>query len=165
MLTMKKMKARNQRGMAMIEALPLLVIFVMLLSFAMGFFGIIHTAVLSSIAARTYAFETFRNRSNLKYYREDGSALDAGIGPLYLGEKGFRYHAIQHESDNRPNFVATSRPLTIGANNPNTPGTGDTHNSQVYTIQDKTRNQKVDVSPAWIMVGYGICLDPTCGGQ
>src|SRR5580698_1982900 len=101
----KTSRLRNQNGMAMIEAVPLIVIFVMLLSFSMGFFGVVHTAVLNSISARAYAFETFRDRTNLNYYREDGSALDGSVGPLYLGLKQFRYHAVQHKLDSRPNFV------------------------------------------------------------
>ena len=42
-----------------------MVIFVMLMSFGMGLFGVVHTAILHSIAARTYSFETFRQRTNL----------------------------------------------------------------------------------------------------
>src|SRR5580698_8297875 len=109
----KTSRLRNQNGMAMIEAVPLIVIFVMLLSFGMGFFGIVHTAILNSIAARAYAFETFRDRTNLNYYREDGSALDGTVGALYLGIKQFRYHAVQHEADARPSFVPTSRNIAM----------------------------------------------------
>jgi len=161
MLKMKKAKTlRNEKGMAMIEAIPLLVIFVVLLSFSLGFFGVVHTAILNSISARAYAFETFRDRTNLNYFREDGSALGS-VGPLYLGTKGFRFHAINHENDNRPLFIATTRTIAMGQEEPEQQTGKDTHNSQVYSITQ--RNEKVNVNPVWIMVGYGICLNSGCG--
>jgi hypothetical protein len=161
MLMMKKTKRlRDEKGMAMIEAIPLLVIFVILLSFSLGFFGVVHTAILNSISARTYAFETFRDRTNLNYFREDGSAL-TGLGPLYLGTKGFRYHAIQHEADSRTLFVATTRTIAMGAVEPEQQTGKDTHNTQIYSIP--IRNENVNVNPVWVMVGYGICLNAGCG--
>lgn len=160
---MKKRLVNNQKGMAMIEAVPLLIIFAVMLAFMLGMFGIVHTAVLSSISARAYAFETFRSRSNLNYYREDGSALDGTIGPLYLGRKEFRYHAIQHESDQRPRFIATTRNVAIGLVEPTQASADDLHNTQIYSILDKVRNQKTSSNPVWIMVGYGICLKASCG--
>jgi hypothetical protein len=160
MLKMKRAQnsIRNQKGMAVIEALPLLVVFVMLVSFGLGFYGVIHTSTLHSIAARTYAFETFRNRANLYYYREEGSGLDR---PLHLGKKGYRYHAIQNEYDDRQNFVASTRPISIGRAIASTKATEEVHNLKVYSLD--RRNEKVDVNPVWIMIAYGICLNAQCG--
>lgn len=146
--------------MAMIEAVPLLVMFVVLLSFSLGFFGVIHTAILNSISARAYAFETFRDRTNLNFFREDGSALKS-LGPLYLGQKGFRYHAIQKEGKQPSLFIPTTRGIAMGKEEPEKPSTKDLHNQQVYNIL--TRNERVDVNPVWVMVGYGICLNSACG--
>lgn len=81
----------DQNGMATLESLPLLVIFTFLMSYGMGLFGAIHTGILQSIAARTYAFETFRNRSHLLIYRENISGL---YYPLHTGNFGMRYHAV-----------------------------------------------------------------------
>jgi hypothetical protein len=156
---------KNEKGMAMIEALPLIIVFVMMLSFGLGFFGVIQTAILHSISARAYAFETFRGRANLNYFREDGSALDASKGPLYLGTKGFRYHAIQHEVDGRALFVATTRNIAMGTVEPKDSGLSQTHNIDIYQILERGRNTKTNVNPAWIMVGYGICLNSSCGNQ
>lgn len=158
---MKTSIGHDQKGMAMIEALPLLVIFVMFLSFGLGFWGAIHTAVLHSIGARAYAFETFRNRTNLNFFREDGSALTRA--PLFLGGKGFRYHAIQNALDSRPNFVASPRNIAMGSAQPTQSTNVQTHNVDVYSIEDRGRNQKVETSPIWVMVGYGICLNAGCG--
>ena len=64
----------NQKGMAVFEIVPLLVLFVLLLNFVFGFFGIIHSGILNSIAARNYAFETFRNRTSLNYIRDESTS-------------------------------------------------------------------------------------------
>jgi len=148
---------KNQSGMAMIEAVPLLVIFVMMMSFGLGFYGAIHTATLNSIAGRTYAFETFRQRSNLTYFREDGSGLD---NPMHYKTKGFRFHGISHETDLRTSFVSTLRPIAIGRELASD-GNVTIHNQDIYGIE--ARNQKTSVSPIWVMVGYGICIDAGCG--
>lgn len=158
MLKLKRSPHSNQKGMAIIETLPLLVIFVMLSGFGLGLYGVVHTATLHSIAARTYAFETFRNRTKLDYYREDGSGL---TDPFFLGKKGYRYHAIQNESDDRTDFVATTRPLTLGRSVDAVSASETVHNVGIYNIGK--RNEKVSVNPAWVMVAYGICLNAQCG--
>lgn len=148
---------KNEKGMAMIEAVPLLVIFIMLLTFGLGFYGAIHTATLNSIGARAYAFETFRQRSNLVYFREDDSGLN---DPMHYKTKGFRFHAVSSDQDYRNSFVATVRPMTIGRMIASDADAND-HNREVYNIE--RRNQSVETNPMWIMVGYGICIDAGCG--
>lgn len=149
---------RNQKGIALLETVPLLVIFVVLISFGMGFFGMIHTATLHSIGARTYAFETFRQRANLSYFRENGSGLER---PINFTTKQWRYHAVQHESDPRNVFVATTRPISLGRVIASNPTNDDTHNQQIFQILP--RNERIAVNPGWVMVGYGICLNANCG--
>lgn len=143
----------------MLETVPLLVIFVVLMSFSLGFFGIIHTATLHSIAARTYAFETFRQRTNLNYFRENGS----GVGrPLTYQLKGWRLHAVHSEQDSGADFEASLRSLTIGTTSePQEATNQEVHNQQIYGILP--RNERISVNPAWIMVGYGICMTAQCG--
>lgn len=148
----------NEKGLAMLETVPLIVIFVVLTSFGMGFFGIVHTAVLNSIGARAYAFETFRQRTNLYYFRENGSGLSR---PINFSKKGWRYHAVQHESDKRERFVATTRPIALGRSVASTESSLETHNQQIFEILP--RNERISVNPAWVMVGYGICLNANCG--
>ena len=58
---------QNEKGMAALEIIPIVIIVVLLLSFSFGFFGVIHTGILNSMAARNYAFETFNHRSDLRY--------------------------------------------------------------------------------------------------
>lgn len=156
--TDKKPSLRNEKGMAIIETIPLLVVFIMLTSFGLGLYGTVQTAILHSIAARTYAFETFRNRANLNFYREDGSGMGQ---PLYLGKKGFRVHAIQNESDDRMEFIATERPISLGRSITSVNAGENVHNNGIFNLD--RRNEKVSVNPVWIMVAYGICLDAKCG--
>lgn len=151
---------RSQKGIALLETIPLVVIFAMLLSFGLGLFGIIHTSILHSIGARAYSFETFRQRTNLYTFREDGSGLTPGKG-LNFTKKGWRYHAVNHESDTRSKFVATVRPIALGGRVPAGDNSEGTNNVSIYEMQ--TRNERFSVNPAWIMVGYGICLNMKCG--
>lgn len=146
----------------MLETIPLLVIFVVLISFCMGFFGVIHTATLHSIAARTGAFESFRQRTNLYYYREDGSGTNLATSITFY-KKGFRYHAVQHETDARKKFVATVRPIALGRNVATAQESETVHNTGIRDLLP--RNDRVSVNPVWIMVGYGICLNATCGNN
>lgn len=149
---------KNERGTALLETVPLLVIFAMLISFGLGLFGYIHSGILYSISARTYAFETFRNRTNLNYFRENGSALING--PLHFAKMGIRYHAISSKNGAADSFVATSYPIKIGQP-AEKKGSADLHNSGLFNMQE--RNQNVEVSPAWLMIGYGICTQYSCG--
>jgi hypothetical protein len=151
---------KNEKGLAMLETIPLIVIFAMLVGFGLGFFGIIHTAILHSIGARTYAYETFRNRANLYYFREDGTGLER---PINYTKKQWRYHAVQHENDSRTRFVATTRGISFGRDVAANQTTSETHNVQIFQLP--ARNDRVAVNPAWIMVGYGICLNATCGNN
>ena len=105
----------------MIETVPLIVIFVVMTSFAMGFYGVVQTAILHSIAARTYSFETFRQRSNLYYFREDGSGVEASTSYNFK-KKGWRYQAVQNASDDRLFFVPSQRNIALGSTAPSQDG-------------------------------------------
>ncbi len=151
------------------ETIPLLVIFVILLAYSFGSFGIIHTGILNSIAARTYAFETFRGRSNVTYFR-DNIRPGEGYEALHFLRKGNRVHGIKQENptSNAEDFRATERPLRIGLGN--IPGdvsrtTASVHNERIYTDVGEQLQTQVGVSPAWVMTQYGICLNATCGGN
>lgn len=163
----------NQKGMASVEMIPILMMFIVLVNFGLGFFGVIHSGILNSIAARNYAFETFRNRANLNYLR-DTSTSD----PVFYGNKGFRYHFVHAEGDKRSLAVATKRPIkfTEVVTPTDALGSADDHNKKVKSIKDTgavsevfTGKNKVDgdagVSPVWIMTSYGICLRASCAEQ
>lgn len=151
---------KNQKGQALIETIPLLVIFVVLIGFGLGLYGVVQTSILHSIAARTYSWETFRQRTNLYYFREDTTGL---TNPQQYYSKGWRYHAITHENDERLLFVATTRPISFPKPTDLVDNSQQVHDVQIYSLPQ--RNDRISVNPAWVMVGYGLCLNAGCGGN
>jgi hypothetical protein len=156
-----KSRLQDEDGMATIESLPLLIIFIVMLSYSIGSFGVVHTGILHSIAARNYAFETFRHRTNLTYFRNISYHFD---------QVGFRLHAIQTDSavGADETFLATERRLSFaqGIDELVNRDVAQVHNEQIYqNIKTGARNQSVGVNPVWIKIAYGICLNSTCTGQ
>ncbi|MDZ4662800.1 MAG: hypothetical protein SGJ18_14400 [Pseudomonadota bacterium] len=154
---------KSEEGMATIEAIPLLIIFVMFVAYGVGAFGIIHTGILHSIAARTYAFETFRHRTNLVYFRDQSSATGPR-GEYYLG--GTRIHGIQSEvaDDSGEYILASERSISKGPMELNVENREEGFHS---SMSSSTGPQRIGrgVHPAWIRVQYGICLNTQCGGD
>ncbi len=70
-------------GMAVREMIPVMIVIVIVLRYTYGFFGVLQSATIQSIAVRNYAFETFRHRSRLSYLRE-------------VGTLGTRSRAVRH---------------------------------------------------------------------
>ena len=161
----------NERGMATIETIPLIMVFVFMLCYEFGIFGVIHTGIMQSISARAYAFETFRNRSNLFYFR-DGPG-DLPLGSYYFRNAGTRTHGIASEKksdeDSNDDGLAAERPLRVGI--PFTPDLTsrkdlDRHNVKIFSqtlVGPQKRNTSVEVNPVWIQVVYGMCLNKKCG--
>ena len=142
----------------MIETLPLLIIFLIFIGYGMGLFGVIHTGILHSIAARGYAFETFRNRTNTHIFREN---VRAGASPENCQPLGMRFHVVQPENQSPTVVTATSRPITMGLPARPLQASQLDHNQRIYSLDP--RNRSVEISPAWVMVGYGLCLNAGCG--
>lgn len=69
MLVFKRKAKNSEKGMAMVEAIPVLFMLVLVFNFSLGFFGAIHSGILNSIGSYNYTIETFRFRSNLMYFR------------------------------------------------------------------------------------------------
>ena len=100
----------RQRGVAVFEMLFLLLFFVTLFSFTLGFWGAAHTATLQSTAARHLAFEVLNNRTHYEYHRDwllngrggdgkmvGGSTMDSQ--DLYLRDLDARFFFISGELD------------------------------------------------------------------
>lgn len=151
---------KNEHGLAMIETLPILIIFVVLLGFGLGFFGVVHTGIMNSMAARTYAFETFHNRSDLTLFRDRD-------GLFHHLNHGNRFHAIDSEMNISKTLgegtFATTREISFPRRTPSTAADEQQHNIDIYLIQGRNRQGGVEASPAWIMIGYGMCIDAQCG--
>ena len=165
-----KQHLQNQKGMAALEIIPITIIVVLLLSFSFGFFGVIHTGILNSMAARNYAFETFNHRTDLRYRRST-------VGPIsdstqvendFYYKDGFRIHAItsdkRRKGDNTA--IATTREIAFGWDIGKPDVISDTgfHNAAVLEIKDDgTRyTTTAGVNPVWIQTSYGICLTRKC---
>ena len=156
----KKSHLKNNKGFASIEATVLLVLFVSLVYYAFGFFGIVHTAIVHNIHSRTYVFETFRHRTNLMYFRSNRSE------PLHYYETMTRLHGINTDSKDYPsNQVATERSISMGLQLNEDGRRASVHNQDVFSrVPASGRNTSVSVNPVWIMTMYGICLNSRCGG-
>lgn len=163
---------KNQKGLATVETLPLLFVFVILLAYSFGSFGIIHTGILNSIAARTYAFEIMRNRTNVTYFRDN--VVNGGVSPSASGHfnrLGNRIHGIRQENrtgaalDNS-GFRSTERPLRVGFGGIPADGSRDVaslHNQKIFSDIGENVQTQVGASPVWIMTQYGICINAKCG--
>ncbi len=164
----KKSVIRNEKGLATLETVPLLAIFVILLAYSFGAFGVIHTGILNSVAARTYAFETMRGRTNVTYFR-DNVMGPAPIDSHHFMRKGNRIHGIRHEDGpGALGFRATERPIRIGfggiAADPSR-NNASIHNERIFSDVVEQVQTQVGVSPVWVMTQYGMCINATCGGE
>ena len=161
---MEKMKRNrhldNEKGLASIEATVMVVLFVSMIYYTFGFFGVVHTGILHNIHSRTYAFETFRHRTNLMYFRSNRG------GPLHYYETMSRLHGINTDTEANPSQqVATERPIIMGMDINEDGRQQNVHNRDVFDrVPAGARNQTVSVNPVWIMTMYGICLSNQCGG-
>ena len=157
MLSQAKKTIRNNKGLASIEATVLIVLFISLVYYSFGFFGIVHTGIVHSIHARTYAYETFRHRTNLWYFRSNRNS------DFHYFNQGTRLHGINQWEQSTQ--MATERPISMGLQQEEYNRTQTVHNSDIFQrVPASGRNTSVEVNPVWIMVFYGMCLTSSCGG-
>ena len=154
----------NKRGMAVIEMIPMMIISAVIINFSFGFFGVIHSGVLQSIAARNYTFETIRHRTNYNYFRDAGSDLAT------FEKVGSRIHTIRSDTSNeRKEFIATRRSIQylVGKYVPiEDKGTAQDHTTEVYNVKPGEQySDKDGVTEVWVKPMYGICLSSQCTPQ
>ena len=157
---------KNEKGMAALEMIPITIIVVLLLSFSFGFFGVIHTGILNSMAARNYAFETFNHRTDLSYRRSNGEMPD--VLADYFFKTGYRVHYITSEkrpADSR-DLIATNREIAFGwdIGKPEVITNPGFHNDAVLKIKDDGTKYTATAgsNPVWVQTSYGICLTRKC---
>ena len=157
---MSRLRIKNNKGLASIEAATLMVLFVVMVYYTIGFFGVVHTGVLHNIHARSYVTENFRHRANLWYFRSN--ALN-NLKQYY--QRGSRVHGINTDMEQNPNTQkSTERPITMGLPLSEEGRTGNIHNDQIHSRVPASGRSSVAVNPVWIMVLYGVCLNSTCTG-
>lgn len=158
---MLKSKMNKQKGMAVFEMIPIIFIFMLLLNYGLGYFGAIHTGILGSIAARNYAFETFRNRVNLTYFRDRSNAE---IVSFFM--QGNRVHSMTSEAtpDGNIQYIAAGRSIDFFAQQEPSGTSSANHNKKIMELVDGQRfNGAEGVNPIWVRPSYGICLNVKCG--
>lgn len=155
----------SERGIAVIEMIPIIALFTFLLCYTLGFFGAIHTGIMNSISARAYTWEIYRNRANLTYFRDT-----KGGDKNHFLNSGNRVQAIMNEDFGAAaaeGFRASTRPIRIGAA-PEQLASDDVqvHNTKIFDgnlVGTGRQNSSVGVQPIWVQVHYGICLTARCG--
>lgn len=152
---------KDQKGMAIFEMIPIMVVIILLLNFSLGFFGAVHTGIINSIAARNYAFGTFNHRANLTYLR------NTRMAEIHYETKNLRTHGVHDESIGDTEWNATTRKIDVFDYSKRAPaeasGSKTVHNQEVNAILESQRNEKTGVNPIWIKTSYGICLNAKCG--
>lgn len=139
----------NSRGIAMVEMLPLLFIFVILFGLSFGLWSSIHSGILQSIAARHYAFQVLNNRTHFIYHRDTDDNVDKDT--QYYKAHGKRFFAVvelQQQSD--PEFKAEKKALNL-------------FDKGVLNITGDPRARTNQTNPIKLKTGYGICIDFKCG--
>ena len=142
---------RSQKGIAYVEMLPLLVLFVMLFGLSFGLWTSIHRATLKSIAARHYSFEVLNNRSHYIYHRDTEEAKNH---ISYYSKNGSRFFAnVLYQTRETPDLKNEPIELSLfnqGITKINSPSPANS------SILDQA-------NPIKIKTGYGICIDTkTC---
>lgn len=152
----------NEKGMSLIEILPLVIVMTTLFSFLLGAWGIAHKNILSSIAARTYAFDSFNNRANVMYFNDVRSVLNS----YELTQS--RFHGVGYGN---PDFSAPIVPIryVAGASIART-GPTSLHTNSIWGDNQYQRGAEIttdmgDLDHVWVTVGYGICINANCGGN
>lgn len=168
MLKVKRMSSKrkfNERGSAVLEMIPVLIVVMVLMRYTYGFFGLIQSATLHSIAARNYAFETFRHRSNLRYLREGSSDLKVNNPPF---KKGTRVHGIgdRREKALVPIWYVERMPILypFSEQKKEGPRSLSSRMSQQANLDPKKRFSEGDGTDyVWLAIRYGMCIDgPKC---
>ena len=137
---------KNQRGVAYVEMLPLLVIFVLLFGLSFGLWTSIHRATLKSIAARHYSFEVLNNRTHYVYHKDIQDAVNY---KQYYRKNGKRFFAnVDYQDTTKPDFWNETTDLTL-------------FNQGITKISDPSPENSANpqTNPIRIKIGYGICID------
>ena len=149
---------KKQRGMASMEAMFSILLYLAFLSFSLGFFGVVHSGIVNSVAARSFAFSIFNNRTYLKYHRDADTSL------LHSHKKnGFRLHTIISETGlGGKNFIATERNIAFAKVHEKRGRDANKHKNMVEDAIDGNNDENYSFNPVWVKAAYGICLNAIC---
>lgn len=185
-LNKKRTFKKSEKGMAMVETIPVLFMLVLVFNFSLGFFGAIHSGILSSISSYNYAMETFRFRSNLMYFRPGGNVTNYSASKNRVHgttKEGSEFSAVGAEDKGRwPaavrgitfNFVPTDDKKNLkGALDASGGETTDrafgnkSSESNIWHADSNYIPQEggtaIQTPRIWIKTVYGICITADCG--
>lgn len=163
----KRLFKKSERGMALVESIPVLFTLVIIFNFSLGFFGAVHSGILNSIASYNYTLETFRFRSNLIYFRPGAS------GDNNYSKAKSRVHGVIQDG-NDPNEDRKVWPATIRsvAFTNNIDGGESSHKladkkggSGIWSVDSESTPESSSVPSTpkiWVKTVYGICLNADC---
>lgn len=138
----------DHSGVAVVEMLPLLAIFIILFGLTFGFWTSVHSGILRSIAARHYAFEVINNRSHIIYHRDTGPFQKDKA--FYYEKNGYRFFAaVTRQERDDPDLIAETQSINLF----------DSGGTKI-PVHSTSSNQ---VNPIKLKMGYGICLNFKCG--
>ncbi len=177
-------KIKNQkRGIAIIEFMFCFFVFAFMLAALYGSWGVVHSAILNSIGARTYAFSIIRNRSNLRIGKDFGG-LSKVTGYFDRGTRFFGITTEQGGSD--PKWIAPGVSIdfsrTRGVVKKRSDlitgflGLADEREREVRRWENEVERGDLQIerrprrtNPAqskstivYLKQGYGICLNAEC---
>jgi hypothetical protein len=144
--------------------IPIMIIIILLVNFSIGFFGVIHTGILNSIAARNYAFETFRHRSNLVYFATNSEANTKVTFEIDQS----RMHVTNSDKTVNQGLqspIATSRLIDFvdfSRRQADEVGGPIDHKAGIDKVRSGVKFLEQGVNPVWIKTAYGICLNLAC---
>ena len=170
-------RKKNKKGIAVIEFLFCFFVFVFMLAVLYGAWGVIHSSILNSIAARTYAFSVIRNRSNVRFIKDNSSAL---IG--YFDRETRFFGVTTYQPGLNPDWIAPSVSIDF------MPGKSDARenagksgfvgmdvkgrskersewiggNLGELQLPAKQSASNLRTTQVFLKQGYGICLSADC---
>lgn len=180
----------SEKGMALVEAIPVLFMLVVVFNFSLGFFGAIHSGILNSIGSYNYAMETFRFKSNLMYFRPGGENSNYKLSKNRVHgvtKDGSEYDDV--DSQDRKNWPATVRNITFNykKDDPKRSLSAISKGGQALCDGADCRNydkgadgniwktadpdytpeaeQPLQTPRIWIKTVYGICISADCGDE
>lgn len=163
----------------MIEIIPMVIIMAVLIKVCFGFWGIIHTGVLNSIAGYNHALSTFAFRPNLNYLRPGFHEGRSGSKDVtnYVKAQA-RFHSVNTDrkrtSAQADTKIATARSFGLdkrteqlmnGASDEISTSSGRQNSRELFEDIDKNTSNAQHTrwtQLVWIKTSYGICLTVNC---
>ena len=188
---MKRPTKKSESGMAFVEAIPVLIMLMLIFNFSLGFFGGIHSGILNSIASYNYSLETFRFKSNLVYFRpgggttnyakssnrvhgttQDGSEVQVGKedkNKWPATQRGITFNYKRDDPTRNLSSIQDGKMKVAGVDSVNDHEfIGAANPTNIWNADSKyvpKEGESIQTPRIWIKTVYGICLTADCGDK